>query len=287
MTVLAAVTTQLIMAPYTVTFVGPTLQGNKPSNSSWVYVNVTAGENLDASLLEWGNSSGFTNVSMANASLKNWFANMSGLSDGTYNYTVLARSQGGEWSRSERVFVTTDTSPPYELRACQDIGITNGSYILMQNVSAEGTCFTIRAGNVTLDGRGNAITYAKSSSGYAIDGGFGHDYATIKNVTMVQDNPETGSNPAVYMSGVDNGTIANNTIVTLAENVIGIYLYSANSNAISNNTIVAYGAQSFGINIYASGRNVMSNNTILMSSETSPGIAFDRVPTTTRLRATS
>ncbi len=50
------------------TFVSPTASDNITATSNWTYINLTSSENLTQSLLEWGNSSGFTNVTMMNVS---------------------------------------------------------------------------------------------------------------------------------------------------------------------------------------------------------------------------
>ncbi len=92
-----------------VTYVSPTLSDNATTGSNWVYVNVTSTENLNQSLLEWGNASGFTNVSMANSSLTNWYANMTDLTDGTYNYTVWAENATGGWNVTGRRFVGVES----------------------------------------------------------------------------------------------------------------------------------------------------------------------------------
>ncbi len=40
----------------TITFISPTLSDNATTGSNWVYVNVTSSEDLNQSLLEWGNA---------------------------------------------------------------------------------------------------------------------------------------------------------------------------------------------------------------------------------------
>ncbi len=95
-----------------VTYVSPTLSDNATTGLNWVFVNVTSTEDLNQSLLEWGNSTGFTNVSMDNSSLTNWYANMTDLADGTYNYTVWAENTTGGWNWTERRYVTIDTILP-------------------------------------------------------------------------------------------------------------------------------------------------------------------------------
>ena len=89
----------LVSAIPQITFVSPTLNDQETTISNWVYINQTSSEDLNQSLLEWGNSNGFTNVSMTNSSMTNWYANMTNLPDGTYNYTIFAQNTTGNWNR--------------------------------------------------------------------------------------------------------------------------------------------------------------------------------------------
>ncbi len=76
-------------------YVSPTLQENATSGLNWTHINLTSSEALNQSFLKWGNLSGFTNVTMANDSLTNWYVNMTDLVDGTYNYTIWAQNTTG------------------------------------------------------------------------------------------------------------------------------------------------------------------------------------------------
>lgn len=102
----------LAFALPSITFVPPTLQDNATTGSNWVYINLTSSESLNQSLLEWGNSTGFTNVSMSNSSSTNWYFNMTNLADGTYNYTIFAQNTTGDWNQTRRRFVVVDTVKP-------------------------------------------------------------------------------------------------------------------------------------------------------------------------------
>ena len=96
----------------TITYVPPTLDNASYTNNNWIYVNTTSDENLSQALLEWGNSSGFANVTMSNSSLTNWYKNMTSLTDYTYNYTIWAQNTSGVWNQSVRQFVTVDLTKP-------------------------------------------------------------------------------------------------------------------------------------------------------------------------------
>ncbi|MCK5062456.1 MAG: hypothetical protein KAR23_00865, partial [Candidatus Aenigmarchaeota archaeon] len=143
---------------------------------------------------------------------------------------------------------------------------------LTQNVSSDGTCFTIAANNITLDGAGYTINYSKVSTGYAINNSDGYNFTTIKNATIVQGGTSSNS-LAIYFVGSGNGTIANNTFTTSASGAMGIYLSSSSTNNISNNTFTISGSNAHGIICNSSSNsNILTNNTIATSNTNAYGI---------------
>jgi len=131
----------VVLALPTITLVFSTLSNNSYTNSNYVFVNVTSNESLNKSLLEWGNSTGFTNISMSNSSLTNWYVNMTNLADYAYNYTIWAQNTSLNWSQSTRYFITVDTIKPninftYPTPAN---GISQSSTSLYVNVSTNDT----------------------------------------------------------------------------------------------------------------------------------------------------
>ncbi|MCG2724524.1 hypothetical protein L6303_07315, partial [archaeon] len=128
-----------------ITFLPPTLPGNSTSVSNWIFVNVTASEGLNQSLLEWGNSTGFTNVSMANSSATNWYANMTGLSDEVYNYTVRAENLVGNWNNTGLMTLTVDAVSPFYWDTPSECNIdiqkidTNATIYATCNVTVNGS----------------------------------------------------------------------------------------------------------------------------------------------------
>ena len=94
----------------TVTFVLPTENNGTTTNDKYTYINITSDEPLNQALIEWGNASGFTNITMDNSSTTNWYINMTGLSDHTYNYTVWAQNTTGNSNQSQRQFITINTT---------------------------------------------------------------------------------------------------------------------------------------------------------------------------------
>lgn len=250
----------------------PTLPNNSITNLNWTLVNITSTEDLNQSLLEWGNSTGFTNFSMSNTSMRNWNITIMNLSDWTYNYTVFLQNATGSWSQSARRLVTIDTAPPYNLSACQDLIIENGSYVLIQNVSSAGTCFNILANNITLDGQGYWVNYSQAATGYAINI-TNRNTTTLKNMNIVQGNSTDGAD-AIEGVGMAYSTINNNTITTSGDSSYGIFLRSSsNSNTISNNNIGASGVSAYGVYLGSSSdANIFSGNNITASGTDGSGI---------------
>ncbi|MBU4245745.1 MAG: PGF-pre-PGF domain-containing protein [Nanoarchaeota archaeon] len=263
-------------------FVAPTIPDNATTNINWTYINVSSNDALNQSLLEWGNSSGFTNISMLNDSLTAWYYNMTDLADGTYNYTIWTENMTGEWNQSAQRFVIVDTVAPYSLYACQDLTIENDSYVLAQNVSSAGTCFTISANNITLDGAGYTINYSQSETGYGVDNS-GYNFTTIKNANIIQGATNNIAF-AIYFNRSSNGIIQNSTITTSGQYSYGIFLESfSSSNEISNNTILLLGNASLGItSVTNSNSNTFLNNTIITSGVNSYGIALGASSNTIR-----
>lgn|GEM_PF-771053 len=239
----------------------PTLEVNATSAVNWTYINITASEDLNLSRLEWGNSSGFTNVTMSNNTLTNWYVNISSLVDATYNYTIWMQNATGNWNQSERRWVTVDTAAPYNISACQDLTVENGSYIMTRNVSSAGTCFTIKANNITLNGNGYTINYSKSSIGYAVNN-TGYNYTTIKNFNIVQQNSSSEGPYAINLKSSLYITILNNNITTTGRTTMGISIERSNSSNITLNRITTSGDNSRSIYLSLANSNTIYNNTI-------------------------
>ncbi len=254
-----------------ITFIPPTLNDSVTTQSDWVYVNITSSESLSAAFVEWGSSLGFTNFTMSNTSLTNFYRNITNLTDGMYNYSIWAQNTTGDWNQTERRYVTVDNIPPYNISACQELTIENGSYILVQNVSSFGTCFTIKANNITLDGAGYTINYSMSSIGYAVNNSLGYNFTVIKNMDIVQGSTSSYSY-AICFNMSSNGDILDNTIATLGSTSPGVILDASGANTISNNTITTFGEYGYGIYFDSSNTNNISNNTITTSSSNSYGI---------------
>ncbi|RLG13973.1 MAG: hypothetical protein DRN66_03170, partial [Candidatus Nanohalarchaeota archaeon] len=97
-------------------FVHQTPENNSRTANNWIYINITSNEDLNQSILQWGNSTGYCNISMQNASKINWYANITDLSNCVYNYTVWIQDTAGAWAQTKEKFVTVNaTAPPLTL----------------------------------------------------------------------------------------------------------------------------------------------------------------------------
>ncbi len=119
-----------------ISFVPPTPLNNSAQNENWIFVNISSQENLNDSLLEWGNSSGYFNLSMSSTSAVNWYRNMTSLEEGSYDFTVWAQNGTVNvtvWIQSVRRFVTLDFTPPtvsidYPLNTTYNINVSQLDY---------------------------------------------------------------------------------------------------------------------------------------------------------------
>ena len=92
--------------PPIITFVPPTPANNSILNINWVFINITLNENGTA-ILNWNG----VNETMLGCG-KNFYKNVTNLSDGTYTYKVYANDTSNNWNVSETRVVVIDTTPP-------------------------------------------------------------------------------------------------------------------------------------------------------------------------------
>ncbi|MFH1710815.1 MAG: right-handed parallel beta-helix repeat-containing protein, partial [Nanoarchaeota archaeon] len=180
------------------------------------------------------------------------FSNPTILRDGAYcpsgictNYTSLIAdtvifgvSGWSNYSIGEQPAIT-----PGNVYYCGNI-TSAGTYTLQNNVNSSGTCFTILADDVSLDGNSKTITYNSVSGdnqyGVLISGA--RTNITIKNFNTGSGINNGGSggtytNEGIYAdSSLNNSFIQSNTINS-GDNK-GIYIVgSANNNNLTSNTI--------------------------------------------------
>lgn len=160
-----------------------------------------------------------------------------------------------------------------DVDACGTLSSANSVYTLNQSISADATCITIGAENVTLDCAGYTITYGNVSAGYGIDNIQGdYDYLTVKNCNITKGNRSIGSdaghdfNYGIYTQFANDLTIYNNTISTYGSDQnypLYIHYTSTNTN-ITGNTLYAdgWGNNQYGIYINQPDVVTIHNNTI-------------------------
>ena len=197
----------------------------------------------------------------------------------------------------------TFTGYVVETSSCGTLSTAGETYILTNDISASGTCFTIGANNIILDCAGHTIT-GSGAYGIVISGKSG---VTIKNCkvsnfigiylgassnNILTNNTVTSSSYGIYLSGASNNIIAgniaqgngygiwiangalNNTITNniANSNSYGIWIHDGLNEIITNNIA---NSNSYGIQlIWHSNNNSIINNTA--NSNTNYGIGLDR-----------
>ena len=142
--------------------------------------------------------------------------------------------------------------------SCGTLSSADTAYVLDQNVSSIGTCFTIGADNVTLDCAGFTITYntAGGNNNAGVSGG-SYDQTTITNCVIRDTNSSGVAGDGINFINADDVTVTNNIIYTNGVNDnIGIDARGDRAN-VSNNTIFTQGsaATNYGIRVLTDGDN--------------------------------
>lgn len=129
-----------------------------------------------------------------------------------------------------------------QITSCGELNGADTIYELDVDVSSTGTCFEIKADNVTLDCNNHKITYATSTEGYGIYDGEGHEDITIENCLI--NSTRSNSNAVMFINsqGVimsnntynTNGTLAYDFISSLLTDGIILRDHFLNPNNISD-----------------------------------------------------
>lgn len=261
---LAALVLLLLSAAYlsfaipTISFVPLTLQDDANTSKGWVYVNITSDEPVNQSLLEWGNSSGFTNVTMINTtgSETNWYINMTDIADGTYNYTVWAQNLTGDWNMTPNMRINVDTVPPviyiqspqnttYSKRII-DLNVSADEIAGVWQYSVNGTQNVTFSPNTTISvsgGANNITVYVNDSSGNLNSSTI---YFTVNTTIEASLSEPSTSEPTTI---VRNTTFLVNATVFCRQgncgNVMGTVLYNETSAVPDTPVSTIAGAQPF------------------------------------------
>ncbi|MBI2139890.1 right-handed parallel beta-helix repeat-containing protein [Candidatus Woesearchaeota archaeon] len=157
--------------------------------------------------------------------------------------------------------------------SCGILNRSNQKYVLINNVSASRTCFTIGADNITLDCAGNYIQYGITGSGAGINLTPTRANVTIKSCNLTKIGVAGTDNIGISLNSANYTLIANNTISTKggttgSSSNYGIYIdSSSNNNNLSNNTIRTNGTgDDDGINIGGKYNAVLNNSVYSFSN---------------------
>ena len=130
-----------------------------------------------------------------------------------------------------------------KINSCQTLD-TSGTYVLTQDIkNYGGTCFTITANNVTLDGNGYTID-GDDSTGYGIYM-TGMSNVTVKNIIV------TDFDTGLFIDASSNNNLYNITANSNTND--GIFLSSSSNNNFSS--ITANSNSNDGISLFSSSNN--------------------------------
>ncbi len=262
-------------------FVGFPTWSNNATNSTtagtWVNHSVVLSDNigLDYYIFEFDNGTGTpSNDTAVDISGTSYIANTTKLINSTIGSTIRWRyyfnDTSNNWNVTDLFSYTTNGS----ITVCQSLNQANTVYTLGANVSSDGTCFTITANNVTLDGNGYAINHSTGTTagyGVLVTSSGALNNITIRNfLNITLGNISQAMSPAVYMNNTINATVFNVSIYTNSSgnNNDGIMLANSTNTTIENSTIIVIAPTTVdGIDIDANSKfNTILNNTIRIAA---------------------
>ncbi len=213
----------------------PIVTINFPTNrtyfSSDLPLNFNVSLNIDTGSVQYSLDGGVNNKTMYNSGggiIGQYFnATNSSIGDGNYTFRVYANDTWGNKNETEKVNFTFENT---DLTACKNLAYAGQTYRLTANILTSGTCFTISANNITLDGqdfeiKGNGI------SGYGVEA-IGRTNISIKNIKT--SNFLRG----IFFMNITSSLIQNNIINgTNGSNNYGIYLDNSGTGNLKDNLI--------------------------------------------------
>ncbi|MFC7155276.1 right-handed parallel beta-helix repeat-containing protein [Halomarina halobia] len=108
-----------------------------------------------------------------------------------------------------------------------------GEYVVTEDLSADGTCLTITADDVTLDGAGHELSGNGTGTGVVVGG----ENVTVRNVTA------TGFDAGADLDGQNSSVVES----TFSANRVGVTVTTPRNATLSNNTVV--GNAGDGVNV--------------------------------------
>jgi parallel beta-helix repeat protein len=136
------------------------------------------------------------------------------------------------------------------LTDCRILNVSNSTYTLTDDVSSDGTCYTIRADNITLDCKNHVILYANLTTGYGVLDDLGADNTLIENCQFHQYNESVQDSHGIYTNGHSyyNHYVLN-TFDMRGLGSDGINLFYVFNSTIEKNNFKMPNSQSASINL--------------------------------------
>ena len=196
--------------------------------------------------------------SLYNATKYQYYNEFTELPERAHTFKAYAVDAIGNLNSTEQRTVTI-LPPCIPITQCDQgasqITLPNRCYYLANDIQTTGTCLTIEADNITLNGNKYAIKGDSSGTDYGI-------YATGRvNIiilnTTISDFGSIYNSAGIYFESVNNSAIQS---VNVSNNLDGIYL----SSSSSNNTLIDVTANDnyfFGLYFHSSSNNTLSNIT--------------------------
>lgn len=244
--------------------IGPDVTILTPANISYATsaINFTAfmnDLNPDTGFLQLTFSGLATNYTMTNDS-GTWSYTNNTMADGVYIAEYFFNDSGGNVNFSEQVTFT--------IVSC---GSTlTADLTLTQDISSPGSCLTIGADDLVIDGAGFSMT-GITGAGTGIDNTGEYDNITIRNFNAI-DNFTFG----IHAQGMENATIVNNSIFAAPLTTARAILIGPGSdtNNISRNNVTTFESNSHAIYINGSTNQTITYNNVTTNSTTAIGIAI-------------
>ncbi|MFT7615297.1 MAG: parallel beta-helix repeat protein, partial [Candidatus Woesearchaeota archaeon] len=211
-----------------------------------------------------------------------------------------------QWLLSDNISVNMSTNQFKTLNVsntltdCRILDRTGGDYVLANDVYSQGTCFTIQADGITLNGGGYTVNYSSTGLGGAGVLSDGYSNITIMNMILTAGNESSFTQNGMNLSNGDNLTVQNVTFTisggsygilltntddsvvtnvsmydnTVNESITGIYLYTSvqRVNITKSYFNISSTGTSYGIYFYQPDSVLIENNTIIVHNSSSSGV---------------
>lgn len=167
------------------------------------------------------------------------------------------------------IFVDTGitTAAIVNLQDCGTLS-SSGTYLLTQDISSPGTCFTIKSNNLNLDCRGHKVTHSINGSagqnGISIQS---FNNLTVQNCVIIDGNKTSNEiNNGINSISSIGSSFINNTIIMFGTDGKGISIRGGRDAIIDKNNISMAGSSSVGVSINNAYRSIIRFNIINATS---------------------